>query len=92
MTITLTDDLEKLVNEKVKSGAYKSADDVIIASLRLLKAQEEGRDALRLEIMRGVEDVQHGRFSTHTTDDEMEAFSEQIIRQGQERPNASEKR
>jgi antitoxin ParD1/3/4 len=92
MTITLTDDLEKLVNEKVKSGAYKSADDVIIASLRLLKAQEEGMDALRREIMRGVEDVRQGRFSTHTTDDELEAFSEQIIRQGQETLNASEKR
>jgi putative addiction module CopG family antidote len=65
MTITLADDLEKLVNEKVKSGAYKSADDVIIASLRLLKAQEEGMDALRREIMRGVEDIQQGRFSTH---------------------------
>lgn len=92
MTITLTDDLEKLINEKVKSGAYKSADDVIIASLRLLKAQEEGRDALRREIMRGVEDVQGGRFSTHTTDGELEAFSEQIIGQGQETLNISEKR
>lgn len=65
MTITLTDDLEKLVNEKVESGAYKSADDVIIEGLRLLKAREEGKDALRREIMRGVLDIEQGRFSTH---------------------------
>ena len=62
MTITLTDELEKLMIEKVKSGAYKSADEVVIASLRLLKAQEEGMEALRREIMCGVEDIQQGRF------------------------------
>ena len=67
MTITLTDELEELINEKVRSGAYKSADEVVMASLRLLKAKEEGMDALRLEIMRGVEDVRQGRFTTITT-------------------------
>ncbi|MBC7929885.1 MAG: type II toxin-antitoxin system ParD family antitoxin [Rubrivivax sp.] len=65
MTITLPDDLEKLVNEKIKSGAYKSADEVIIAGLCLLKAREQGKDALRREIMRGVLDIEQGRFSTH---------------------------
>jgi antitoxin ParD1/3/4 len=65
MTITLTDELEELLNEKVRSGAYKSADEVIMASLRLLKAQEKGMEALRREIMRGVEDIQQGRFTTY---------------------------
>jgi len=60
MTITLTDELEELINAKVRSGAYKSADEVIIASLRLLKAKEEGMEALRQEIMRGVEDITQG--------------------------------
>ena len=92
MTITLTDELEELINEKVKSGAYKSADDVIMESLRLLKAKEEGMEALRREIMRGVEDIQQGRFTAHTTDAELEAFSDEIIRQGQERRDASVKR
>lgn len=70
MTITLADDLEELVNEKVRSGAYKSADEVVMASLRLLKAQEQGMDVLRREIMRGVEDINQGRFATYTTDAE----------------------
>ena len=38
MTITLSDDLEELIAEEIKSGAYESADEVIRASLRLLKA------------------------------------------------------
>lgn len=91
MTIKLTDELEELINEKVKSGAYKSADEVIIASLRLLKAQEKGIDALRQEIMHGVEDIQQGRFTAYGTDAELEAFSNEIISQGQERQDASRK-
>ncbi|HEY0321471.1 MAG TPA: type II toxin-antitoxin system ParD family antitoxin [Pyrinomonadaceae bacterium] len=91
MTITLTDELEELINAKVKSGEYKSADEVVMASLRLLKAKEEGMEALRGEIMRGVTDIQEGRFTAYTTDDELEALSDKIIRQGQERRNGSEK-
>ena len=89
MTITLTEELEELINEKIKSGEYKSADEVVVASLRLLKAQEKGMDALRREIMLGVEDIQEGRFTTFTTDAELEAFSDEIIKQAQDGQNAS---
>lgn len=89
MTITLTDELEELINEKVRSGEYKSADEVVAESLRLLKAKEEGMEALRREVMRGVEDIEQNRFTTLMTDTELEAFSEELIRHGQERQNAS---
>jgi putative addiction module CopG family antidote len=82
MTITLPDELEELINAKVRSGAYKSADEVVMESLRLLKAKEEGMEALRREIMRGVEDVEQKRFAALTTDAELESFSDEIIRQG----------
>lgn len=91
MTITLTDELEELINAKVRSGEYKSADEVVMENLRLLKAKEEGMDALRREIMRGVEDFQQGHFTSYATDTELEAFSNEIIRQGQESRNASGK-
>ena len=45
-------------------------------SSRLLKAKEEGMDALRGEIMRGLEDIEQGRFTAYTTDAELEAFSD----------------
>ncbi|MGH9942444.1 MAG: type II toxin-antitoxin system ParD family antitoxin [Pyrinomonadaceae bacterium] len=89
MTITLTNELEELMKEKVKSGSYKSVDEVINAGLRLLKAREEGMDALRREIMRGAEDIRQGRFSVYATDAELEAFSDEIIKQGQERRTTS---
>ena len=78
MTITLTDELEELINGKVRSGAYKSADEVIMASLRLLEAREKGMEALRREIMRGVEDIQQGRFTAYRMDAEPEAFLDSI--------------
>ncbi|HVF67199.1 MAG TPA: type II toxin-antitoxin system ParD family antitoxin [Pyrinomonadaceae bacterium] len=89
MTITITDELEELINEKVRSGEYKSADEVVMESLRLLKAKEEGMEALRREIMRGVEDVEQKRFTTLTTDADLEAFSDEIVRQGHGRRDAS---
>ncbi len=91
MTITLTDELEELINEKIKSGAYKSADEVIVASLRLLEAREKGMEALRGEVMSGVEDIRQGRFSAYGTDAELATFSDEIIKQGQERQDASRK-
>ena len=68
MTITLTDELEELINERVRSSECKSADEVIMAGLRLLEAQEKGMEALRQEIMRGVEDIQQGRFTFYVTE------------------------
>lgn len=92
MTITLTDELEDLINAKVRSGEYKSADEVVMASLRLLKAKEEGTESLRREIMRGVEDIRQGRVTTYTTDEELEGLSEKIISQGRTRQNVSGER
>ncbi len=84
MAITLTDDIEELINKKIESGAYKSADEVVMVSLRLLEAQEKGMEALRREIMLGVEDIHQGRFTTFTTDADLEAFSDEIIKQEEE--------
>ncbi len=91
MIITLPTEIEKIVAEKVNSGAYQSADEVISSGVRLLEAREKGTEALRREIMRGFEDIQEGRFSTFSTDEELEAFSDDIIRQAKERRDASKK-
>ena len=41
MNVSLTPELEELVNKKVKSGMYHSASEVIREGLRLLKEQDE---------------------------------------------------
>jgi len=83
MTITLTTELEKLVNEKVRSGAFESPADVILESLRLLEAREKGMEALRQEILVGVADIEQGRFTTYQTDTALDEFADKLIQQGQ---------
>jgi len=91
MIVTLPAEIEKIVAEKVSSGAYQSVDEVISKSVRLLEAKEKGTEALRREIMRGFEDIQEGRFSTFSGDEELDAFSDDIIQQAKERRDASKK-
>ena len=58
MNISLTPELEKFVQNKVASGRYHSASEVIRAGLRLLEEQEQLREvkltALREEIQKGL--------------------------------------
>ena len=44
MNVSLTADLEKFVNGKVKSGRYNSASEVVREALRLLEQHEQARN------------------------------------------------
>ena len=93
MNVSLTPELETLVNEKVKSGNYNSASEVVREALRLLKEQDElkriRREELRREVMRGVTDIREGRFRTYESGEEL---AEQIIAEGKKRNLASKKK
>ena len=58
MNVSLTPELEKLVQEKVASGLYNSASEVIRESLRLLHERDRVREIrleeLRKEIKKGL--------------------------------------
>jgi antitoxin ParD1/3/4 len=41
MNVSLTPELEKLVNEKVRSGLYQTASEVVRDALRLLKQRDD---------------------------------------------------
>jgi antitoxin ParD1/3/4 len=57
LNINLTPQLEALVRQKVTSGRYNSASEVVREALRLMEAQDELR-ALRLEQLR--RDIREG--------------------------------
>ena len=65
MNVNLTPELENLINEKVTSGLYNSASEVVRDALRLLHEQDELRrirqDELRKEIRRGINASAQGR-------------------------------
>jgi antitoxin ParD1/3/4 len=53
MNVSLTDELEKFVDDKVESGLYNNASEVVRESLRLLMEHEEFKARARESIERG---------------------------------------
>lgn len=80
MNVSLTPELENYVNEKVKSGRYTSASEVVREGLRALQ-----NDELRQEILLGVEDFRNGRFITLQTEDDFKKFTDDIKGRGRKR-------
>src|ERR1700693_448906 len=64
VNISLTPELERLVDERVKIGRYASASEVIREGLRLLEEQEELKQQrlaeVRRKIDRGIEQLDRG--------------------------------
>ena len=52
MNVSLTRELEDLVNEKVRSGLYQTASEVVREALRLLKQRDD--EARRADQQAGV--------------------------------------
>ena len=67
MNVSLTPELEKMINAKVSTGRYHSASEVVREALRLLEEQEQVRrwrmEELRREIDRGIEQIERGEVS-----------------------------
>jgi antitoxin ParD1/3/4 len=65
MNVSLTEELETLVHEKVRSGMYHSASEVIRDALRLLRNRDEDRELrladLRREIQAALDDPREPR-------------------------------
>jgi antitoxin ParD1/3/4 len=53
MNVSLTPELERLVNEKVESGLYQTASEVVREALRLLKERDLAREQLRADVQSG---------------------------------------
>jgi putative addiction module CopG family antidote len=47
MNVMLAPEFERLLNEKLQAGEYRSADDVLNAAMELFKEREEDRAVLR---------------------------------------------
>ncbi len=65
MNVSLPPELEARVRQRVESGMYGSASEVIREALRLFEAYEQVKtaklDSLRQDIAKGLNDVKNGR-------------------------------
>lgn len=64
VNVSLTPELEALVNERVQSGRYRSASEVVREALRLLADHDELRQAhlqdVRTKVAAGIEQLDAG--------------------------------
>jgi antitoxin ParD1/3/4 len=78
MHVSLTAKLESMVREKVESGLYNNASEVIREALRLMQQQDEVRrlklDRLREEIAKGEADLEAGRFTALDDAESLDAY------------------
>jgi antitoxin ParD1/3/4 len=65
MNVSLTPELERLVNDKVATGLYTSASEVVREALRLFKEQDDIRfvtlQELKRDIAAGLDQLDRGQ-------------------------------
>ena len=65
MNVSLTPELERLVNEKVESGLYQTASEVVREALRLLKERDHARERPRGDVQAGFDAFVRGEGRTY---------------------------
>jgi antitoxin ParD1/3/4 len=78
LNVSLTPELEQFVQQRVASGRYQTASEVVREGLRLLELQERDREAayqaLRAKLERGAGQAERGEVA------DGEEFLEKLIR------------
>jgi antitoxin ParD1/3/4 len=92
MNILISDRLLELIEQKIASGQYRSADDVIESAMRLLDERDKAIESLRRDVQRGLDQLARGDYEEYTDEtlgqlfDELEA---EAYRELDSRPNAN---
>lgn len=64
MNVSLTPELERLVSEKVETGMYQTASEVVREGLRLLKDRDDRE--LRADVRAGFDSADAGNYTDYT--------------------------
>ena len=87
MDVTLSPKLEALIRDKLQSGQYDSASEVVSEGLKLLEARDRQREArlqeLRAQIQVGVDQAEAGNLSPLCADELIKKARNQMRRQAE---------
>jgi Arc/MetJ-type ribon-helix-helix transcriptional regulator len=82
MNLKLSQGLEALIREKMESGNYTDAEDVVRHALLLLDRMEHdpdtGEDTIGPAVRRGMADIASGRFTVIRDAKELQAFFDNL--------------
>ncbi len=94
MNVSLTPTLEELIQQKVATGLYNSASEVIREALRLLEERDRMREmrlgTLRTQIAVGLDQLARGEMSEHD-DHSLNTLAADIKTKGRKRLAAKKK-
>jgi antitoxin ParD1/3/4 len=89
MNVSLTPELEAFVHQKVASGRYNSASEVIRESLRLLEEEgwvkERRMEEIKKEVLKGYDQIRNGEYLEFKDEEELRKYFEEKIKKGRER-------
>ena len=85
MQVTLTQELEELIHERVASGLYGSPAEVLREALHLIadrdSALEAQRERLRREVKAGLDELDRGEFVTPSARGIMDKIDDRLRRE-----------
>ncbi len=89
LSVSLSEDLAEMVRGAVSGGGYTSSSEVVREALRdwrLKQAlREAGVERLRKEWAQGISDLENGRSTTITTEEDAKALLESIKKRGRKK-------
>ena len=65
MNVSLTPELEQVVNKKVSSGLYQTASEVVREGLRLLIERDQRVESLRRDVRAGFAAIERGEYTEY---------------------------
>ena len=80
MHLTLTPELDRMVEEKVASGLYESPSEVVREALRLMLERESALDWLRREAKSGFEQLEAGEVLDITREEFLSQMHQRRVR------------
>ncbi len=84
MNVSLTPELEQLVYDKVKTGMYQTASEVVREGLRLLRERDQHLESLRRDVRDGFEAVEAGEFASYDASD-IDKLADRVKARGRQR-------
>jgi antitoxin ParD1/3/4 len=84
MNVSLTPELEQLVERKVSSGMYQTASEVVREGLRLLAERDKRLESLRRDIQAGLDAIERGEYTDYD-DEGLRKLIESISTDGRKR-------
>ena len=78
MHVSLTPTLEEYTREKIKSGLYNNASEVIRESLRLMVERDAQKKHLREAVALGFEQIENGKFAEASSREEFLALAREL--------------